>query len=176
MTTVATHNFAAVDDFLKAPRPGAAKPSQALEKSELRQLLHYQASELNRWYFENWERVQLGLGTLLILVLFFGAEGTAPLIATTALMLVLVATQRWLLTPEIARLGRAIAFLPANGAAVQQVRFWDFHAAYSITEVLKLVMGFFVSAKLLLRRRKSSKRVDEIDMIDDADDCHVDRR
>ena len=176
MTAVATHNFAAVEDFLNAPRPGPATQGQAFEKSELRPLLHYQAAELNRWYFENWERVQLGVGALLILVLFFGAEGTAPLIATTALMLVLVATQRWLLTPEIARLGRAIAYLPAKGAAVEQMRFWDFHAAYSITEVLKLVMGFFVTAKLLLRRRKSSRRVDEIDVIDDADDCHIDRR
>lgn len=171
---VATHNFTGVEELLAKPSPPAAQYIEALGNPEARMLLRNQVSELNRWYFVVWERFQLGLGVLLLLVLFLGADGKPFMLVVSLLMLVAAVLQHWLLTPEIVRLGRAIDFVPLTAPSSERTRFWNFHTAYSTTEVLKLLLGFFLTVRLLTRRRRRvSEFPDEIDRIDDADDGHV---
>jgi len=174
MTMVATQNFRAVDRLLESPSPRAAKQIQALGKAETRLFLRYQVAEQNRWYFETWERVQLGLGVLLLLAFVLGAEARPSMLALSAIMLAAVAAQHWLMTPEIVRLGRVMDFLPATKVSAARARFWNFHTAYSSTEVVKLVLGLLMTVRLLARRRRRTHEVsNDLDAVDDADDGHV---
>ena len=75
------------------------------------------------------------------------------------------------------RAGRAIDFVPLTAPSSERTRFWNFHTAYSTTEVIKLLLGFFLTVRLLMRRRRRvSELPEEIDRIDDADDSHVNGR
>lgn len=139
-------------------------------------LLRHQASLQNLGVFENWERAQLALGFLLLLALFFGVESRPSALVFTLIMSAAVVFQHWLLTPEIAALGGLIEFIPSTVPATERTRFWNYHAAYSITELVKLGLGLLLALGLLKRRRRSVKQLDsEIDTVDHADHGHVDR-
>src|ERR1700674_5746302 len=70
MGMLATQNFRSVDRLLAAPAPEAGERIQTLGgRDAARVFLRHQASELNRFYFAAWERVQIGLGLALLLVL-----------------------------------------------------------------------------------------------------------
>jgi hypothetical protein len=75
-----------------------------------RAFLRYQASELNRSYFDNWG-AQIVLGAVLFLVLLFGSPPNRLMLLLTMLMLALVLLMHFYLTPEITRLGRVIDFV-----------------------------------------------------------------
>src|SRR5438552_13864911 len=67
MIMVATQNFRSVDRLLAAP--GSAAPMvEQMGHDAARTFLRYQVSEQNRWYFETWEKIQLALGAVLIVV------------------------------------------------------------------------------------------------------------
>lgn len=175
MMMVSTHNLGAVDRLLDAPSRGAANHIQTLGEQPARLFLRHQASELNRWYFETWERIQFGLGLVLLAALFFGVDGRPSLLLISLIMLVIVALQHWLMNPEMARLGRAIDFLPTTVPSADRTRFWNLHTIYSVTEVIKLGLGFVLAVGLLRRRRRRIREVrEEIDSVDDADHGHVD--
>lgn len=176
MMMMATQNFRAVDRLLAAPAPAAALQVDALGKNEARMFLRHQVGEQNRWYFDTWEKLQLGLGALLLLTLFFAANGKPSMVVLSLLMLVAVGLQHWAITPQIVELGRAIDFVPEAEPSPDRIRLWDFHTAYSATEVAKLGMGLFLTGRLLVRRRRRSRDVaDEVDPVNHADNSHVDR-
>lgn len=160
MMMVATQNFRGVDRLLEAPSAPAAGLLKTLGDNA-RPLLRYQISELNRWYFRTWERIQLVLGLLLLAVLFFWAEGRPPMLLLAGLSLLLTAVAHWLLTPEIIRLGRNIDFVPATLFSEDRNRFWGFHTTYSVIEAVKLAMGATL-AGMLLRKRRRRQTADEI--------------
>ncbi len=177
MMAVATHNFAGVDELLSSPSARASKDVLNLGKAETRLLLRYVASELNRWYFEHWESVQLGLGAVLLLMLFFGADARSSWLAVTLLMLVATGVQHWLLTPQIIRLGRILDFTAGGEFYQVSHRFRGLHSTYSVVEIAKLALGLFLTLQLAKRsRRRSAGFRDEIDAIDDADNGHIDGR
>jgi len=175
MIVVVTHNFAGTGRVSGNMLPRAVTQIYDTSKAGagVRALLNYHASELNAWYLENWERLELGIGALLLLILFFGAEGTGALMIATGLMLTLVVVEHWFLTPEIVRLGRAAAFQPVQGNSLQEIRFWNFHSAYSILEAMKLGLASFVASKLIFRRRKTTGRTVEIGLTDTTEDGEV---
>jgi len=175
MIVVVTHNFAGTERVSGNMLPRAVTQIYDTSKAGagVRALLNYHASELNAWYLENWERLELGIGALLLLILFFGAEGTGALMIATGLMLTLVVVEHWFLTPEIVRLGRAAAFQPVQGNSLQEIRFWNFHSAYSILEAMKLGLASFVASKLIFRRRKTTGRTVEIGLTDTTEDGEV---
>jgi hypothetical protein len=176
MMMVATQNFRAVDRLLAAPTPAATQQIDALGKNEAREFLRHQVGEQNRWYFDVWERVQLGLGVVLLLTLFFAADGKPFMVVISVVMLVAVGFQHWLMTPRIVELGRAIDFVPDAAPSPERVLLWDFHAAHTATEVTKLGLGLFLTVSLLMRRKRRSRDVaDKIDSIDDAGNRHVNR-
>jgi hypothetical protein len=172
MYVVATQNLRSADRILDAPPPVAREITEQLGRDESRMLLRYQAAEQNRWYFRSWERTQLALGVLLLLVILLAVTGKKHLAPLTFFMLILVMVQHWAITPEVIRLGEQIDFLPPSEPSAERTRFWSFHHAYSGLEVLKLGIGFLVFAKLLSKStRKSHKR----DRVDHSDHSHVNR-
>jgi len=155
MDMVATQNFRSVDRLLAAPPPQIAERVQAMGGHDLaRVFLRYQASELNRAYFDNWERAQIVLGAVLFLVLLFGSPPNRLMLLLTLLMLGLVLLMHFYLTPEITRLGRTIDFVSPGTPSPNRTGFWTFHGAYSACELLKFGLGTVLAVLLVRRRRR----------------------
>lgn len=165
MMMVATQNFRGVDRLLEAPSPPAARLLETLG-GNARPLLRYQISELNRWYFQTWERIQLVLGAALLALLYFRAKARPPVLLLAGLMLFLTVIGHWLLTPEIIRLGRSIDFVPADALSPQRGQFWGFHTTYSVVETVKLGLGVAL-AGMLLRKRRRAEAAEEISDLPD---------
>jgi hypothetical protein len=149
MILVATQNFRSVDRLLSAPA-GASAQIERMGHDEARTFLRYQVSEQNRWYFETWEKIQLGLGLALLAVTL--RQGRIAW-ALAAAMFALLLAQRFWITPEIVRIGRLIDFVPQ---ATERVTFWIFHGVYSAVELTKLALGLFVSGRLIFGKVSSS--------------------
>ena len=155
MDLVATQNFRSVDRLLSTPSAQASEHIRAMGGHDAaRAFLRYQVSEQNRWYFENWERIQIGLGLLLLLVLLFGSVPDRFAVWLTVLMLAAVLAMHFFLTPEITRLGRSIDFTPQGTPSSERARFWNFHGAYSGAELVKLGLGVALAARLLRRKKR----------------------
>jgi hypothetical protein len=155
MFFVATQNFKGVERLLDMPTAAANERLEILGKDEARLLLRYQVSELNRFFFMSWERLQLLWGAALVLVALRGSQ-RIPILALPVLMLLLVAAQHWLLTPEINRLGMLMDFVPNARETSDGQAFWRYHQAYSYSEVAKLLMGIVFAWTVLARRRVRS--------------------
>jgi hypothetical protein len=74
-------------------------------------------------------------------------------------MLVVVILDRFLLTPEITRLGRLLDYPDMPGADAGL--FWKYHGIYSALELLKLAMGVAGVVTLLVRHTDRQKFVRE---------------
>ncbi len=96
-------NAGAVDQLIRAPAKAAVEYMVKLPEPDLRMLLNYHGSEVNRGMRRNWELIQFGLGALVLLGLFFGSGGKRYTIPLCLLMLVSVAFLHWFLAPEIAK-------------------------------------------------------------------------
>ena len=155
MDMVATQNFRSVDRLLAAPPAHIAERMQAMGGHDAaRVFLRYQASELNRAYFDNWERAQIVLGGVLFLVLLFGSAPNRLMLLLTLLMLGIVLVMHFYLTPEITRLGRTIDFVSPGTPSPERSRFWTFHGAYSACELVKFGLGTVLAVLLVKRRRR----------------------
>jgi hypothetical protein len=152
MMSVATQNFRGVDRLLESPAKAATASLELLGKEKARALLRHQVSELNRFYFESWEYAQIAIGLLLLVSVVFAFNGDKLTAAVVILMLLIVALQRFLFTPDIVSLGRSIDFLPFGAPSPERQRFWSFHMAYTSVELLKLFFGAVLGFKLLVRR------------------------
>jgi hypothetical protein len=172
MDVVATQNFRSVDRLLAAPSPHAAESIQSLGGHDAtRVFLRYQVSEQNRWYFDMWERAQIGLGIVLFLALLFGTVPDRVLLLLTLGMLAIVLLMHFFLTPEIVRLGRAIDFVPPGAPSGDRTRFWTFHGAYSASELVKLAVGLALA--VLLVRRKSKAEPAASDRVHESGHSHA---
>ncbi len=153
MDFVATQNFKNVSRVMTSVDLRALDAEKkAGDQDNLRMLFRYFAGEANRYFFEQWEWAELMLGLALMLVLLFGRTYQKLAMALCLMMLVLVALQRFALTPAITRLGRELEFGALPGG-----RFAVFHAAYGYSELAKLALGLILTARLLIRRKVDRK-------------------
>ncbi len=153
LTDVAvTQNFQTVDRFLQ--QPGSVSASAALNaigRDRERFILRRNAGEENNWIFMNWERVELGLGGLLFLLLLFGDKPQRLLLALGAAMFLIVAAEHFLLTPLIVDLGRRVDDLPATDP--DSKKFWMLHGIYSGLDILKMLVAVAFAVRLAIRRK-----------------------
>lgn len=165
MAAVATGNFRAIDQVLDSPAPPVAESIETLQAEKVRILLRVLASEQNRRHFELWEWAQLGLGLALALTLVFGTHSGRITLAVCGLLVLLVAVQHWLLTPELVATGKALELIYPGEPAAERARFEIYHRVYSGLELAKIALAAGLSARLLLyrsRRRPVSKQVDAV--------------
>ncbi len=155
MFFVATQNFRGVERLLDVPTAASAKRIESLGHDEARLLLRYQVSELNRFFFASWERLQLVLGAFLVLVTLRGSQ-KLHILAIPVVMMLMVAVEHWLLSPEINRLGALMDFVPNARETAEGRVFWRYHQAYSSLEVVKFLLGAVFAGFLLTRRRSRS--------------------
>jgi hypothetical protein len=152
-----TENFNTIDPFLQTPGNVAASAElNRIGRDQERLVLRRNAAEENTWIFINWERVEVALGAALFLTLLFGGPAEKLPLALCVVMVGVVAGQHFLLTPQIADLGRRIDYLPAGDPG--SVRFWQLHGIYSGLEIAKIVLGLAFAARLTLRFRPDPKK------------------
>jgi hypothetical protein len=152
MIMVATQNFRSVDRLLAEPRTAAPIVEQ-LGRQQARTFLRYQVSEQNRWYFETWEKIQLGLGAVLVAIAWTKLREPRIFAPLVTLMFALLLAERFYITPEIVRLGRLIDFVPQAASSPERDTFWRFHGAYSAVELVKLAIGTFLSGRLMFGKQ-----------------------
>ncbi len=156
-------NFSTVDSFLADPGGKTASARIGdLGRDSVRFLLRRNAGEENALNFEVWEWAQLGIGAIFFTLLVAGEKPPTSALVMVPLMLLIVVAQRFFLTPQVIALGRQMDDLPASALTNNPLvtRFWTFHGVYSGLEILKLLLGIGVGARLVIRRsdQKSSNQ------------------
>jgi hypothetical protein len=113
-------------------------------------LLWVHSSELNRVFFEAWNRSQLILGALAIGLARWSRAGRTSVLFLVAAVL-LVAVAHWLLEPRIVELGRRLDFLPRNPPPPVLQTFQRYHGVYFVAEILRFGMVAVATIMLIIR-------------------------
>ncbi|HMD70692.1 MAG TPA: hypothetical protein VKF41_05080 [Bryobacteraceae bacterium] len=173
---VAAGNLRAVERTLRDPQPSAAIRILKLGAPDARMLLRYQAAEQNRAAFETWENVQLLGGLLFFFYLLFATTEDKFALALALLLVLVVALQRFLVTPELNGLGRLLDFVPESAPSAYRGRYGAIGSTYLGMEIGKGVLQLGLAAMVMSnsqRRSRHSRR--KLDVIDKTDDRHVNR-
>ena len=175
MAWVAAESLSSVDRLLAQPHPVATAQFKALGRADARLLLRYQVSEQNRWYFENWEPAQIIMGVLFFFFVLFATSENKFALSVVLVMIAGVLVQRFLLTPGMISLGRMIDFVPPNALSGERIQLWVLHSWYWGLELMKLVLGLVLAARLITRRsRRSGHARQQLNLVDKANHRQVD--
>ena len=147
MWSVAMQNFAVVNNILEGGHDDVKQTASSLEPGGLRSLLRYQASEVNRLFFEKWGLVQLPIAAM-VMILAWKQDGKFIPAAALVMLLICLALQFYVV-PETIRLGRIMDFLPREPAPPEAVSFWRLHHAYTGLDMLKFLLGLSAMGVLL---------------------------
>ncbi len=149
MWSVAMQNFAVVNNILEGDHDGVRQAASSLEPGGLRSLLRYQASEVNRLFFEKWGLVQLPVAAI-VMILAWKQDGKFIPAAALVMLLICLALQFYVV-PETIRLGRIMDFLPREPAPPEAATFWRLHHSYTGLDMLKFLLGI-ASMGVLVRK------------------------
>lgn len=143
-----------------------------------RALLRHQVAEQNRKLLENWEYAEIFIAIFFFAFLLLGTREGKLALGLALLMLLLVLVQRLVLTPELIFRGRPLDFAARGGPAIDRARFTLVESISLGAELVKWAAGLALAAMLVFRRqRRTSSRYirQEINVVDKADNGHVDR-
>lgn len=176
MAWMATQNFRSVDRIFNQGNPTALLRLKTLGGTEGRELLRYQVSEQNRFYFAAWETTQIFLGGFFFFFLLFATDEGKLVLCLALFMETLLLAQRFVLTPAITSLGRTLDFVPPAQAQGEHVKFMVLHSAYVGVELAKWALGLVMVLVLVLQRAKRSKDIrQQINPVNKANYGHVNR-
>jgi hypothetical protein len=149
---VTSYNFAGMPDLLERnPKlAGHAGFDPADTEAKKQSLLWVHASELNRVYFEAWNRTQLALAALALALALLSRAGRA-ITVLLALSLALVAWVHFGIEPQVVELGRQLDFVPRTPPPPQVAPFQRLHGIYFSAELARLAL-VTLAATLLIRR------------------------
>jgi len=126
MAFVATSNFRVVEpaDLRDSEEVFAAHEDPV----ERRMAIRYIASELNRFYFQRYDRIQALLAGACFLALVASRRRSRTRALLFGLVVAIVAANAFHYTPRLVEIGREIDFLPRDGEPAEPVReFWRLH-------------------------------------------------
>ena len=149
MWSVAIQNFEVVNNILEGKHAEVRQTASSLEPGGLRLLLRYQASEVNRLFFDKWGFAQLPIAAL-VMILAWKQDGKLIPAAAAVMLLICLALQ-FSVVPETIRLGRIIDFLPRDPVPPEAAPFWRLHHTYTRLDMLKFLLGL-ASIGVLLRK------------------------
>lgn len=155
MAMVAAHNLHAVDELLKTPPYAFANQIETIGKAGARALLHFQAAELNGWYFDAWEWAQLGIGVALLATLAARRPHGRLVIVLPSLMLGITVVQHFGLAPALAGLTSTLVVNPLGQPGPDHSRFMALHFTYMLIEAIKLALGLMLLFTLVRHNAKS---------------------
>lgn len=149
---VAAENFWIIDRLLLTSlHPAFHKDVGMLPAGEARALLRYVASEQNRFFFVWWGWAEALLGVILLVMA--AQSGSGRLLLGFGVMLIIVAVGQFYLTPRLVEMGRTLDFVPRQPPPPNLATFGWLHAAYSVMDLIKLIIGGWMGW-LLLRQSK----------------------
>ena len=151
MWSVATQNFAVVNNTLEGDHPDIQQTASSLEPGGLRLLLRYQASEVNRLFFDKWGLIQLPIAAIVMMLAW--KQDSRLIRAAAAVMLLICLALQFYVVPETIRLGRIIDFLPREPAPPEAAPFWRLHHTYTGLDMLKFLLGLATMGVLLRKVR-----------------------
>ena len=139
VSIVAMQNFYTIDRLLDGPSHAAfAGFVEDAGREQARNVLRYLSSELNRLFFQLWNVAQLGLGGVVLWLLWdLRAPAAARLRWTIVAMLAVVVILTVGITPQILAVGRSIDFVPRDPPPPAVATFGVLHAAYTLLELAK---------------------------------------
>jgi hypothetical protein len=148
MWLVATKNFAVVSSILAAPPAGLEHAIQPFPPENLRPVLRYQASEVNRLFFAGWGWTQLPLAAAVLVLAWWSRQGGGFRAATIVAMLIAMFLQ-FHVVPRTIVLGRSMDFGQVSTDVTET--FWMFHNVYTGFDMLKMFL-LIGCAVVLIRR------------------------
>ncbi|MCX6594212.1 MAG: hypothetical protein NTZ56_22075 [Acidobacteria bacterium] len=160
MTAVAIFNFRSVEAVLEEPanRSSSSMAHDMVKrlggKPEASLFLRHHVAEQNRFYFENWGLVQIGLGLTLFAVLLFGSGGSKLAMGLTLAMVALVSAAQFFVLPPIIGLGREVDFVPKDVPNLLREQLKTWHSTYSALEITKLLIGLGLMGNLIVSRQR----------------------
>ena len=155
---VATENFFMVDRLLNSVESSRQFLNDAAQMppGEARLMLRHLASELNRFYFQAWEWIELVLGGTLLVLAALKLK-SRKLTIGFAIMLGITLLMRFYLTPGLILVGRPLDFAPHNPPPPGLSYFGLLHATYSTLALVKLLVGIGVAVVLVRLPASSSQ-------------------
>jgi hypothetical protein len=155
IAVVAAENFFMVDRLLDTGALEFQQKIAPLSPGDARIVLRYLSSELNRFYFWVWGAAEIVIGgVLLLLAVTRGRDRKLTIGASVMLGLSVLMT--FYLTPQLVEIGRGLDFPPRNPPPPQLGRFGMLHGAYSTFDLIKLVIGIWLTSRIV--RGKSELR------------------
>jgi hypothetical protein len=149
---LASQNFANASRILNDPPRGLLELAPQLTREQLSLLFRFAASEANRFMFETWGVVQLGLSSCLIALSVFSPRRSLLLIGGAMALLVMVMVGLFYLIPEMNQLGRRLDF--RHPAEVLELRdeFRTLHFVYFLLEAVKCLLLLLLAGRLSIDR------------------------
>lgn len=155
---VAAENFFMIDRLLNSVESSRQFLNDAAQMppGEARLMLRHLASELNRFYFQAWEWIELVLGGTLLVLAALKLK-SRKLVIGFAIMLGITLLMRFYLTPGLVEVGRLLDFAAHTPPPPGLAYFGFLHATYSTLDLAKLLIGIWV-AVVLTRLPSSSNQ------------------
>ena len=159
MDGVAIQNLRLTSRFLSAPIAPAEAIVNSAGAEQAALLLRHFAAEQNRYFYSNWELIQIPIALVLALVVFIAAEKRifGPLIV--GMMLVLVLFQAFAITPEMGFRGRFVDFPPGSQSIGAQARVWALTQVFIGVEAAKLLLGGVATGYLFTYKSRRRSRL-----------------
>jgi len=150
MWMTAIKNFETVDVILTAPPPALKSMTAELAAADLREVMRYQASEVNRLFFAGWGATQVLLG-LVALLLGWKSSGGRMVTGCVVGAVVIAGVLQTVAVPETIRLGRIIDF--GGGSLAETAAFWRYHHTYTGLDMTKVILLIVATGLLSWRQR-----------------------
>ena len=149
MAFVTSQSLLNVDRIMNSPPQQVAKEFSDMGTEVTRQILRFEAQNLNRHLMESWQVMQLGIGGALLATSFLTSHRSRFVIGGTAVMMLIVAYMYFSLTPVMNQLARSFDFLPGGAALRERENYQSFVIWYRVMEILKSILGLIIAARLL---------------------------
>jgi hypothetical protein len=147
---IVIQNFSSPNLVLSAPLPQVSKIVDRIGQEDARLLLRHLAAQQARSYVIVWEYVEIGLGVVLLGLLYATSTSRLLPLAFAGAMLALVLFQHFGVLPELAYLSKEADFPPGNATFAIQARVWTLSELYIGAEVIKLVIAGILSSYLFV--------------------------
>lgn len=114
-----------------------------------RQILRFEANQLNRRLVETWEILQLGLAAALLTSSILTSSRSKTVIVSSLLLMGISGAMAFYFTPSMNALARAYDFLPVTAATREREAFQRLDVWHRVFQVLGLFIALIVTGRLL---------------------------
>jgi hypothetical protein len=173
---LATANLKTADQLIDRASPTARLELKALGAAP-QALLRYQASEENRANRRLWETAQLILGSVFFGLMLFGSRESKFLLGGILLLILLVALERFLVTPAVTAHWRLLDFAP-GAAPGERSRYLVLETGYMAIEGAKWLLTVVLAGRIVFSRKGSGRSRDsrrQFDQVNKSDYSHINR-